>query len=95
VTRADRTKVSTLVNGNALPNVIIGLGIANLDVGVHKELSVNERMLMQFRFEGFNVLNRANLTAPAANYLLNTPTGGEIAQPRDMRRIQLALMIVF
>lgn len=69
-----------MVNGNTLPNLIIGMNIADLDVGVHKDLTLTERMLMQFRFEGFRVLNRTNLTAQAPNHFLNTPMGGEITQ---------------
>lgn len=95
VTRPDGTRVTAFVNGNSAPNVITGPGIFNFDLGIHKEVPLRERARLQFRFEGFNVLNRTNLLSPAANYFLNTPTGGAITQARDMRRLQLAAKIVF
>ena len=88
-------KVTTFVNGNASPDVITGPGIINLNVGVHKEISIHERIRMQFRFEGFNVASRTNLQAPAANYFLNTPTGGQITRAAVMRRVQIAGKIIF
>ncbi len=95
VTTATGAKVSTFINGNAAPNVIIGPGVINIDLGVHKEIRLAEGKTLQFRFEGFNAASRTNLTAPAANYFLNTPTGGQITRAKDMRRVQIAAKIVF
>ena len=95
LTRPDGTKVTAFVNGNAAPDVITGPGVNNLDLGVHKQLALTETKALQFRFEGFNILNRTNLQAPAANYFINSPTGGQITRARDMRQIQIAAKIVF
>jgi hypothetical protein len=95
LTRPDGSRVQTFVNGNSGPNIITGPGIVNADLGVHKEVRFTESRYAQLRFEGFNFINRTNYAAPAANYFLNTPTGGEITRAREMRRIQLALKIVF
>jgi len=95
VVRADGSKATTGVNGNAGPDVIRGPGTMNLNIALHKEVRFHEGKALQLRFESFNVANRTNLQAPAANYFINTPTGGAITRAGDMRQIQMAAKIVF
>ena len=67
----------------------------NLNIALHKEVRFHEGKALQLRFESFNAANRTNLQAPAANYFINTPTGGAITRAGDMRQIQMAAKIVF
>jgi hypothetical protein len=81
--------------GNAGTNIIIGPGINNVDVGLHKEFSFTETAKVQLRIETFNVFNHPNLIKPASNYFVNTASGAAVTSARDMRDIQLAVKIIF
>lgn len=50
--------------GNLGRNTGIGPGIATWDVGLQKSFSLRENLDLQFRAEGFNLLNRANFGRP-------------------------------
>ena len=45
-------------------NTFYGPGRAVLDLGIHKNFSITERLRSQFRFEIFNALNRPNFDQP-------------------------------
>ncbi|MEX2303660.1 MAG: carboxypeptidase-like regulatory domain-containing protein [Bryobacterales bacterium] len=52
----------------------------NLDLGIHKDFAITERLRTQFRFEAFNALNRVNLNDPNtsvtnANFMRITSAG--------------------
>jgi len=42
-------------------NIFNGPGAWNLDSGVYKRISFNERFSLQLRFEAYNVFNHANM----------------------------------
>lgn len=62
--------------GNSRRNQLIGPGLSQLDATIIKNTKITERLNMQFRWEVYNVLNRANF------YYLpnNTLTGGDLFQ---------------
>ncbi len=59
--------------GNLGRDTLIGPGLATWDLSFLKDSRMSERSTMQFRAELFNVLNRANFSAP--NAIVFTPTG--------------------
>ncbi|MBI3693928.1 MAG: hypothetical protein HY238_03680 [Acidobacteria bacterium] len=76
-------------------NIFRGPGLASLDLGLHKNFKVRERLTTQFRFEAFNALNRPNLNGPttslnSGNFMLTTSTG-----PFEARILQFALRVMW
>ena len=62
--------------GNSRRNQLIGPGLSQLDATIIKNTKLTERLNMEFRWEVYNVLNRANFF-----YLPNnTLTGGNLFQ---------------
>lgn len=63
--RADRDP-STVFNtlGTCGRNSFVGPGLAQWDLSLMKDTRINERVKFQFRWEVFNVLNRANFGQP-------------------------------
>lgn len=53
-------------HGNVGRNTLIGPGFAKLDMSLMKDFSVGGARVVQFRLEGFNILNRANFGLPDA-----------------------------
>jgi hypothetical protein len=49
--------------GNAGRNIVIGPGLQTWDLSLMKQFAVHERMRLQFRAEGFNILNHPNFTS--------------------------------
>jgi hypothetical protein len=82
--------------GNVGRNTAIGPGIFALDFSAHKEFQMpySERHALQFRFEGFNILNHPVWSPPNTNTQssgFGTVTGTAIA----MRQLQMALKYIF
>jgi len=94
--------------GNIQRNNLIGPSTWDADFSIFKNVHFRERYTLQFRMEGFNVLNHPSLNSPSANW------GGSSATPapsfgliRDstslntlgtaytMRQVQLALKFLF
>ncbi len=65
----------------------------DLDTGVYKNFRVTEAQHVQFRFETFNIFNRANLANPGGTF--GTPGFGVITSASDPRVIELALKYFF
>ncbi len=53
--------------GDVGRNVLEGPGYVTWDMAVFKNLQINSRYRLQFRFEAFNLLDRANFALPATN----------------------------
>jgi len=98
--------VTTL--GNVRRNSVVGPGLVNLDMSFFKNNYVktgSNRMNVQLRAEIFNILNRANFSAPCGTCgetLLFDEEGGRIDNAGQItstqttaRQIQLALKIIF
>jgi hypothetical protein len=92
--------------GNMQRNNLIGPSTWDADFSLFKNLHFKERYTVQFRMEGFNVLNHPSLNSPSASW------GGSGATPapsfgliRDttttlgtaytMRQVQMALKFIF
>ena len=71
-----------------------GQGIDNWDVSLFKNITVTERVRMQFRAEVFNVANRVQFAPPATSF--GSATFGIISsQANNPRLIQFALRLNF
>jgi hypothetical protein len=91
--------------GNAGRNSLVGPGLVNLDFSLFKNnyiKRISESFNVQLRAEFFNILNRANFTAPIANSALfdsnGNPVGGAGAVNQTSttsRQIQFALKLIW
>ncbi len=80
--------------GNAGRNSIPGPGNQLVDLAVHKRFSLTERLGLEFRAEGFNVLNHPNFGYPDP-YPDQGPFFGRILITGQPRRVQFATRISF
>ena len=88
--------------GNVGRNTVIGPGLANFDFSLFKTTSVSEQADLQFRFEMFNVFNRANFSTPTrSNRMAFTADGVNGSAGRltitvtTARQIQFAVKLLF
>jgi len=82
--------------GNAGRNIIVGPGLANIDLALHKSFQITERVSAQIRIESFNATNTPALGAP--NTVLGNPLFGQLtstAPGTQARDNQLGLKFVF
>jgi hypothetical protein len=89
--------------GNAGRNSLVGPGLVELDLSVHRNFPVrfiSEAANLQFRAEMFNLGNRANLEPPLPNNALYNSKGAPLATAgiitstaTTSRQIQLALRL--
>jgi Carboxypeptidase regulatory-like domain/TonB dependent receptor/TonB-dependent Receptor Plug Domain len=79
--------------GNAGRNIVRGPGQANLDLSLLKNWSFAEARQLQFRFEAFNVTNRANFGIPVND--LVSPNFGRILEAGSPRVFQAAVKVMF
>src|SRR6202790_1949134 len=95
------------LRGNAGRNILIGPGLANLDMSIFKNFpitKISHGFNVQFRTEFFNILNRANFAVPIAPDNTDifdstgAPTGvaGQLTSTTTTaREIQFALKVVW
>jgi hypothetical protein len=85
--------------GNLGRGVYSGPGLVSADISLFKNISVTERMHLQFRAEAFNSLNHANFGTPNATVFSGTavsPTAGLITTTATTsRQIQFGLKLIF
>jgi len=85
--------------GNLGRGVYSGPGLTAADISLFKNISVTERMHLQFRAEAFNSLNHANFATPNATVFSGTavsPTAGLVtATATTSRQIQFGLKLIF
>ena len=79
--------------GNSGRNVVIGLGLANLDLSLQKKWSLRESRLLEFRVDGFNTLNHPNFNLPGR--IFGAANFGVITSAQDARELQFALKFIF
>jgi hypothetical protein len=83
--------------GNLGRNILTGPGFFNLDSSLMKEATpfkVREQpVLMQFRWEFFNILNHPNFGFPGST--VGTPTFGQLTNAANGRKMQVGLKIIF
>ena len=80
--------------GNAPRTLCCGPAIANLDLGVHKTISLREGTDLEFRTELFNAFNHTQFFNPDGN-ITDGALFGQVSRVRDPRLIQLALRLTF
>ncbi len=86
--------------GNAGRNITEGPGLGKLDLSAVKNTAISERLNLQFRFEAFNILNRANFDQPNpgvfdSNGNVLGQAGRIIQTVTSSRQMQFGLKLVF
>jgi hypothetical protein len=80
-------------------NSLVGPNLFSVDMSLFKNFKFTERVGLQFRAEGFNVLNRANFLLPGANFAghnrTNSPLFGVAAGTLNPRQMQFGLKLNF
>jgi hypothetical protein len=79
--------------GSALRNSVIGPGFSNLDLALAKTWTLSGGPRLEFRWEIFNALNRANFDIP--NRIFGTSNFGRIFSAKQPREMQLSLRLAF
>jgi len=79
--------------GNAPRNSVIGPGYANLDVALAKTWALRGTSHLEFRWEVFNMFNRANFDLPSR--IFGTPNFGRIFSAKAPREMQFGLRLAF
>ena len=79
--------------GSAPRNSVFAPGLANVDISLQKDWLVGADDRLEFRWEIFNVLNRANFDVP--NRIFGTPNFGRIFSALNAREMQFGLRYSF
>jgi hypothetical protein len=82
-----------LTFGTAGRNIVIGPGTIRVDFALHKDFTLTERQILEFRTEFFNIFNRVNFYQPGNSF--STPSFGVIGGAFDPRQIQFSLKYRF
>jgi hypothetical protein len=68
--------------GNSGRNVVIGPGSWQIDTALVRSIPIRDRLHLNFRLEGFNILNHPQFAQPNANFS-NLATFGQITAERN------------
>ena len=79
--------------GSAGRNSVFAPGLANVDLSIVKGWYFDEQGRLEFRWEIFNLLNRANFDVP--NRVFGTPNFGRIFSAQHAREMQFGLRYSF
>ena len=80
--------------GNSGRNVIIGPGLANVDLALMRAFRVSDLLRAQFRTDFYNALNRTNFVAPPTTQnFADSPDFGALFVARSPRIIQMGLRL--
>jgi hypothetical protein len=79
--------------GNAPRNSVTGPGFANLDFVLAKTWRLGGTSQLEFRWETFNLLNRANFNLP--NRIFGNPNFGRISSAKNPREMQFGVRLSF
>ena len=79
--------------GSAGRNSVFAPGLATVDLSIVKGWYVGEQGRLEFRWEIFNLLNRANFDVP--NRIFGTPNFGRIFSAQHAREMQFGLRYSF
>jgi Carboxypeptidase regulatory-like domain len=81
-------------NGNAGRNIVFTDGVVNFDIGVGKDFRLHEQQSLEFRWEVFNLFNRANFGVPVID--IRAPNFGQVlSTATPERQMQAGLKFVF
>jgi hypothetical protein len=93
--------------GSSRRNMLRGPGLSQLDLTLIKDTKITERLTVQFRWEVYNVLNRANFAPFVINNSVTSSSFGTISNTPDVavgnpvlaqgapRSMNLALKVIF
>jgi hypothetical protein len=89
--------------GNEARNAVLGPNYDDLDVSIQRTFDISERFKTAFRFESFDLLNKANffnpLSGSASGYnaigAYGTAKFGQLTQANDPRSLQFSLKLLF
>ncbi len=73
--------------------MVLGPGLADLDVALQKEASLRERLKLQFRCDVYNFFNHPNFDLPGR--IFGASNFGVITSAEDPREFQFALKLLF
>jgi hypothetical protein len=79
--------------GTAGRNVVLGPGLASLDLSMQKEVPIYDRAKLQFRLDVYNSLNHPNFALPGR--IFGAANFGVITSAGDAREMQAAVKLVF
>ena len=79
--------------GNAPRNSVIGPGFANVDFALAKTWQLPGASELEFRWEAFNLFNRANFDLP--NRIFGNPNFGRIFSAKNPREMQFGVRFAF
>ena len=79
--------------GSARRNSVVGPGFASLDLAVAKGWSSQGGSRLEFRWEIFNALNRANFDIPSRTF--GTANFGRVFSAKLPREMQLGVRLAF
>jgi hypothetical protein len=79
--------------GTAPRNSVLGPGLANMDFALAKTWGLGGSTQLEFRWEVFNLFNRANFDLP--NRIFDTPNFGRIFSAKTPREMQFGLRLAF
>jgi hypothetical protein len=79
--------------GNAGPGSIGGPGVINFDMALYKDFHINERNVIQFRGEFFNIFNHSNFST--VDTAFGSGSYGKVIGARDPRILEFALRYRF
>jgi hypothetical protein len=79
--------------GSARRNSVLGPGYVNVDFALAKNWAVGSAGVLEFRWEIFNLLNRANFDLP--NRIFGNPNFGRIFSAKNPREMQFGLRVAF
>jgi len=83
------TDPSSSVPGTARRGTIEGPGFNRLDVGIHRNFRIYDRLNFQLRAEAFNAVNHTNVNT-VGTAISSSTTFGEVTGYRDARIVQFA-----
>ena len=79
--------------GNSGRNILDGPGYQNINLGLHKNITLSGDVRLQLRAETFNLFNHANFNLPDS--YLGSPTFGRIVSADSPRRCQFGIKLMF
>jgi hypothetical protein len=79
--------------GSAGRNILIGPGLATVDLSLSRRFHFGERASALFGVQAFNMLNRENLNLP--QLYAGTPSFGQIFSAKPPRQVQMVLRFSF
>jgi hypothetical protein len=79
--------------GNAGVGTVLSPGLANFNAALYKDFRLNERLILQFRSEFFNVLNHPNFGSPNTNF--GAGSFGQITSMKNPRIGELVMKLRF